>query len=182
MVELDQAVKRPLLSLVPSWIHPNHFTILRALLLFPLILARNIPWLAVSIVLLSSVCDLFDGLLARVRGQTSETGASLDAFSDKFFLLGALIFACGDRVPSGLVNPIVALDVLLTILRPIKKRLRVTTKSNKWGAAKTWSQTAALVCVLSGWPWLGNRAYPFFGLAIFFALLSFRGHLQDFSK
>ena len=93
MVEFDKAVRRPLLEFVPAWVHPNHFTILRALLLFPLILARNIPWLAVSIVLLSSVCDLFDGPLARVRGQTSETGASLDAFSDKFFLLGALFFA-----------------------------------------------------------------------------------------
>lgn len=175
----DQHVARPIVSYIPRWIHPNHLSSIRALFVVPVIYWRDRPWLAVSLLIISSVFDLFDGPLARLRGQQSQLGAVLDATSDKIFVLGTLLFACGDRVSISIRIAVVTIDVLLTLIRPIKHRLHATTSSNPWGKLKMWTQSFALAFVLTRNPLLAALAPWTFYAAIACALLSLRGHIRD---
>src|SRR5689334_8849952 len=94
----DATVKKPMLAYVPAWIKPNHLTILRALLVVPVVIWKDHPALAVTFLILSSLCDILDGPLARARGSADKMGAVLDPIADKVFILGTLWLACGDRV------------------------------------------------------------------------------------
>ncbi len=181
--EFDRVVRKPLLEYVPPWIKPNHLTALRAMLLLPLVALKDYPVIAVTIVLLSSLCDLLDGPLARVRGQVSQTGAIFDATMDKVFILGAFCFACSEAVPGDLVIVIIVLDVLLTVARPFKRLIKVKADANPWGAAKVWTQTAAICIDLMRNSWTGRMLLPsMLYLAIFFALCSLCEHANDMVK
>ncbi|MEK7655659.1 MAG: CDP-alcohol phosphatidyltransferase family protein [Patescibacteria group bacterium] len=177
----DQAISRPLLIFVPEWIHPNDLTVARATCLLPLIEARSYPTLAVSIVILSAVFDLLDGPLARARGQVSQFGAVLDATADKVFIIGALLFVVGDRVPLFVAGTIIALDVILTLIRPIKKWRGKLSDANQWGATKVWLQSIGLIFVLTQNEFLAGLSLPTFALAIMFATLSLAEHIRDLS-
>lgn len=178
----DDAVRRPLLTIVPVWVLPNHLTIARALLVVPLIEVRNIPGLAIACVALSSLCDLLDGPLARIRGQASQNGAMLDMASDKVFILGAMIFACSGRIALPIVITVAALECLLAAIRPLKRHRGVKTDANAYGAAKVWLQTIGTGLVLSGSEWANGFSIPVFLAAILFAALSFGGHVRDFFR
>lgn len=175
----DKAISRPLLLLVPAWVHPNHLSVLRAALLWPLIEVQHQPRLAVGVIIASSICDLLDGSLARIRNQTSRFGEILDAASDKIFVLGALIFTCWELVPASIIWSILLLDLMLIAGRPIKSRLGVTSKSNAWGALKVWTQTIAIGLVLLREQTLVAFANVVFFLAIIFAFCSLVGHVRD---
>jgi phosphatidylglycerophosphate synthase len=177
----DQAVSRPLLSFVPAWIHPNDLTIARAACLLPLIEARAFPAPAVAVTVLSAVFDLLDGPLARARGQVTQSGAVLDATADKVFIIGALVFAVWDRVPLPIAGTIIALDVILTLIRPIKKWRGKLSDANRWGAAKVWLQNIGLIFVLTQNEFLAGLSLPTFALAIMFATLSLAEHIRDLS-
>lgn len=168
-----------MLAYVPAWIRPNHVTILRAALLAPLIVFRSRPAVAVGLMVLSSLCDILDGPLARVRGQSSQFGAFLDTMSDKVFVLGALFLACGDRVPLVIRVAITVLEALLVAARPIKRRLGARMDANAWGAAKTWAQSIGIACILTQNPALRALSPYVFGAAIFLALLSLFFHARD---
>lgn len=177
----DQAMSRPLLSFVPAWIHPNDLTIARAACLLPLIEARAHPAMAVSVAVLSSIFDLLDGPLARARGQVTRSGAALDATADKVFIIGALLFVVCERVPLFIAGTIIALDVILTMIRPIKKWRGKLSDANRWGAAKVWMQSFGLIFVLTQNEFLAWLSLPTFVLAIMFATLSLAEHVRDLS-
>ncbi|MBI4139291.1 CDP-alcohol phosphatidyltransferase family protein [Candidatus Uhrbacteria bacterium] len=167
------------MAYAPTWIHPNHLSILRAACILPLIWAKDRPALAVSIAIFSALCDMLDGPLSRIRGQVSQTGAVLDATSDKIFVLGALVFVVWERVPFPISAAIIALDLVLTAMRPIKRWRGARSDANQWGAIKVWAQSFGLCFVLTGNPTLTFLAVPTFILAIALAVLSLVGHLRD---
>ncbi len=175
----DQWIAKPLLVCLPRWIHPHHLTVLRAALVIPVILCQSIGWLAVAFLLVSSACDILDGSLARVRGQTTEEGASLDALSDKVFIYGSLFFACADRMSFSIRWIMLVLDVALTLMRPLKRWLGVTARSNRWGGFKIWAQSFGVAFVLTQNPTLLSASHPSFLLAIVLAILSLGGHARD---
>ncbi|MFH1621350.1 MAG: CDP-alcohol phosphatidyltransferase family protein [Patescibacteria group bacterium] len=176
--EFDSIVRKPLLEYVPGWIKPNHLTALRAILLGPLIVFRGQSAVAVSIVLLSSLCDLFDGPLARIRKQATQTGAVFDATMDKIFILGAFCFACS-QVSTEIIVIIFILDALLTFIRPIKRLLKVKADANPWGAAKVWTQTTAICLDLLHDEWSVGFLSMALYIAIFFAFCSLYMHLEE---
>lgn len=175
----DDTIRKPVLAYVPAWIRPNHVTILRAALLAPLVFFRSDPPVAVGLLILSSLCDILDGPLARVRGQSSQFGAFLDTVSDKVFVLGALFLACGDRVPLSVRVAITVLEALLVAARPIKQRLGARMDANAWGAAKTWAQSIGIAFILTRHPALLSLSPYVFGAAIFLAVLSLAFHARD---
>ncbi|MDO8617562.1 MAG: CDP-alcohol phosphatidyltransferase family protein [Candidatus Uhrbacteria bacterium] len=178
----DQHVARSVVTVFPRWLHPNHLSIIRAAFVVPVIYWRDQPSIAVSALILSSVFDMFDGPLARLRKQVSQTGATLDATADKIFVLGVLFFACGDRVALNIRITVAALDFVLTLMRPLKRRFGVTTNSNIWGAWKTWVQSFALAFVLTRNSFFEAAAPYVFSAAICLACLSLAGHLRDFRR
>ncbi len=73
--------------LTPAWVTPNHLTALRALLValaIILFLAGTALQTQVLVLILASLTDLFDGVLARSRNQFSRRGAYLDHSVDWF--------------------------------------------------------------------------------------------------
>jgi CDP-diacylglycerol--glycerol-3-phosphate 3-phosphatidyltransferase len=178
----DEAAKKPLLAVVPTWIHPNYLSVTRALLAVPVILLKDKPALAVSFLVLSSICDLLDGPLARVRGQKSAFGAWLDTMSDKVFVLSVMYLACFDRIPVVIVAAVTTLEASLVVVRIIKERFNVKTDSNQFGAAKTWLQSFSLAFILSGNPFLYSLSSTAFGVATSAACFSLLFHLRDFSR
>lgn len=178
----DEAVRKPLLAHVPSWIHPNHLTVARAAFLVPLVLVRNSPFWAISVVTLSSLCDLLDGPLARNRGQVSQDGATLDATCDKVFNLGAILFACWGLIPYGIAIAVIALDLVLAGIRPVKRRRGIKTDANAYGGAKVWLQSLGIGFALYRAAWSDMLVVPLFGLAIVAAVLSLAGHIRDFAR
>lgn len=175
----DPKEQKTLLAWIPRWIHPNHLSFARILLIFPLIWFKD-EWLpAISILCLSSIFDILDGRLARFRKETSQIGAMLDATGDKIFILTALFFACDDHVPDVLRWTILILDLLLTALRPLKRMLDVKADSNWVGAAKTWTQSIGIGFVLTHTPTGVLISTGVFCIAILLALGSFLRHLWD---
>jgi phosphatidylglycerophosphate synthase len=170
--------QKTLLAWIPRWIHPNHLSIARILLILPLIWLKD-DWLpAISILCLSSIFDILDGRLARFRKETSQIGAMLDATGDKIFILLAIFYAC-DGVPRFLSWTILALDLLLTGLRPIKRWLGVKADSNWVGAVKTWTQSIGIGLVLTHATWGLWLSHGVFVIAIFLAVGSLLRHLWD---
>lgn len=168
----------PAVRLVPDWIKPNDLTILRGVLVLPVICWQHVPVVAVVALLVSSALDIFDGVLARVRNQTSEEGASLDAWMDKLFILGALWLAC-KRTPLEIKLIVTGLELLLVGIRFEKTRRRVTSRSNRWGGLKTWAQSFAIAFVLTRTDPLVRWSLLPFLLGIIFATGSIVGHLRD---
>ena len=178
MAQFFDRLCAPAVRRTPPWLKPNHITILRGVLVIPVVCWQHRPAIAVATLLLSSACDIFDGVLARVRGETSEQGASLDAWMDKLFILGALWLACW---PTALEIKLLVtgLELLLVSIRFEKTRRRVTSRSNRWGGLKTWAQSFAIAFVLTRSDLLVRWSLLPFLLGIIFAAGSIIGHLRD---
>jgi CDP-diacylglycerol--glycerol-3-phosphate 3-phosphatidyltransferase len=173
---LDTVVAR-----IPTNIHPDHITHARWVMTLPTVALSILghPWLAVGALIASSVCDILDGHLARRRELTTEDGAHLDAFADKFFVLVTLWIACRQQVGLPIAIAVTTLEIALSVIRGIKDRHKITGKSKVWGKVKTWAQSFALAFALSQQPFfLPFSTWTFF-LAIACAAQSIRGHLRD---
>lgn len=98
---------------------PNLLSFLR-LALVPVFLALIIQGqdgLALLVLVISSVTDFLDGLIARTFRQVSRLGQLLDPAADRLFIFAALIgLAVREVIPWWLVVIIVSRDVMLLIL------------------------------------------------------------------
>lgn len=90
----------------------NQLTLLRLLLVpvFVLCMLYNLPGWALVTFAVAGVTDLFDGLVARLSGQSTDLGAWLDPMADKLLLLSMFVML---TVPSDLTN---RLPLWLTVL------------------------------------------------------------------
>jgi phosphatidylglycerophosphate synthase len=169
---------------IPAFIRPNHLTHARWVLTIPVAVFANLdyPWLAVATLILSSLCDILDGHLARQRGITTEDGAHLDAFADKVFVLVTLWSACRHDVGLPIAITVTSLEAILTLIRALKDRLRITGKSKAWGKTKTWAQSFALAFALTRHPIFLPLVFWTFLLAIACAAMSIVDHVQDIRR
>jgi cardiolipin synthase len=98
---------------------------------------------------LASLTDFFDGKLAREGNQETALGRFLDPLADKVLVTSALIaFVLNRMVSWWLVVPIVARDILITIMRLYglsRGRQMVTSRFAKW---KTAVQLFAVIFLL----------------------------------
>ena len=90
----------------------NQLTLLRMLLVpvFVICMLYNLPGWALVTFAVAGVTDLFDGLVARMSGESTELGAWLDPMADKLLLLSMFVML---TIPSGLAN---RLPIWLTVL------------------------------------------------------------------
>lgn len=179
-MEGTAAAPRPDFWWVPNWITPNRLTILRALLVVPVILiAQTHPWTAVLILIASSACDYYDGKLARARGQNSKLGDVLDPIADKIFVLGTMWWACRAGIHPFFRYLITGIELSLLLLRPIELLLKVRARANLWGKIKTWVESFALAFVLTQTTFFERLAPLVFTAAIGFGLVSLTCHVRD---
>jgi phosphatidylglycerophosphate synthase len=175
----DRTIGPWLNRLLPTWVLPDHLTVLRAVCAVPVILFKDSPALAVGWTLFSSACDISDGILARARGITTESGAKLDAACDKIFIISTLWGACLHRLPLWIPISVTGIDLLLWGMRPLKDHYGATSRSNRFGAAKTWAQAFGLCFLFTRQPRLVQLAPWAFVIALGLAFLSLGGHVQD---
>ncbi|MGE5552456.1 MAG: CDP-alcohol phosphatidyltransferase family protein [Betaproteobacteria bacterium] len=125
----DRTLGRVVAAVIPRWVHPNHITSLRIVLVgvaITLFLTGQ-PLTAQSNVLIAAaLTDTIDGMLARSRKQTSRTGAYLDHFSD--WLLGGwmgILALINGLLETSIILMMVMPQILVTITDRIKvSRLR----------------------------------------------------------
>lgn len=90
----------------------NQLTLLRMLLVpvFVLCMLYHMPGWALVTFAAAGITDLFDGLVARLSGESTELGAWLDPLADKLLLLSMFITL---SLPTGAAN---RLPIWLTVL------------------------------------------------------------------
>lgn len=159
-------------EVVPSWVSPNHITMVRILFSF-LMLAAHLAGagygLLVILGLIAGFSDLLDGAVARRRGLTTDLGAFLDPLSDKiFFAILVVIVVMRGLIPLWLILLLLLTEVhtvLIPALAIIKRKRRgeplfpaPKVQPNRWGKLKTgWVASAiglTLIGSWAGWGWM----------------------------
>jgi phosphatidylglycerophosphate synthase len=159
---------------------PNFFTLMRGIILTPLLLVCALSgweWWVVAVGLLAFTTDGIDGYLARKLNQETAMGAWLDQFFDKVLvvvLLGALVYR-GLSPYDTLVVWGCAVGLVSTVVFQAAFRVRYTRKvpTNRWEKAAAVFASLGLIVLLAPIdPWYGRAvllfaALNFVGVALF---------------
>ncbi len=134
----------------------------------------DLDWAAVGVLTLSFLTDWWDGALARFqqsdepvmsrereeelsvwkrmnhRGVTN-MGRALDPVVDKIRFIGLLWTVGLERVDKGIVFAITLLALALTLVRPVKRWLKLDTGgANQWGKYKVYAEVVFIVILVFG--------------------------------
>lgn len=128
-------------------------------------------WAAVTIFVVASITDFFDGYLARIWKQTSNIGRMLDPIADKLLVSACLLLLAADGTIAGwaLWAAIIILcrEILVSGLREYLASLKVSVPVSRLAKWKTTVQMFSIVFLLAG-P-AGNKVIPYateFGLVM----------------
>jgi phosphatidylglycerophosphate synthase len=187
-------------NLIPAWVTPNRLTearMLASLLLLGLGLSGvDMGWL-VLLMVLSSLSDSLDGMLARIRRQVTPLGAYLDPMADKLFaLVVALVIWQRGWVDIRLLSTAILVDVhvwllpLLVWRRRVHLRLKLwpppLIRANLWGKAKTALLSIGMgTVVLGAWltmPLCLQGGIILIMIAIAMGLMASLSYLADWCK
>ena len=134
----------------------NQLTFLRLALVFPF-LAFTINdglWtrvMALTLFVVASLTDLWDGKIARERNEVTTLGIFLDPLADKFLIAAAFIaFVQVEEihVPAWMVVLIIGREFLITGLRALAASAGRILPAQPAGKFKTTSQIVAIILIL----------------------------------
>ena len=162
---------------------PNFLSLLRILLIFPIIYFLQTEWyvLAASLFFVSSLTDYFDGYLARKYAIESELGAFLDLIADKILVIAILVwlvFLFANQALTIISILIILREIIITSFRYYLVSNNANPeliKANKYGKLKTAFQFFSILLLILS-PSLSN-----FYLNISLILLSVSVLLSYFS-
>jgi CDP-diacylglycerol--glycerol-3-phosphate 3-phosphatidyltransferase len=147
----DSVVRKTLLWLFPDWIHPNHLTILRFVLIpvVLLLLHSDLRWWALGVFVVAVCTDFIDGTMARTRDQITPTGIIIDPIADKLLVGSVLAWVGWDYLVVKIILIFIAFELVLTavgigIARPGQR----ARPANAFGKGKMVVQSVALVLFL----------------------------------
>ena len=152
---------------------PNILTFLRILLtpIFIICLFGEFEqakmW-ALSIFIIASITDAYDGYYARKNNLVTDAGRFLDPLADKILVSSAFIsFAIMDLIDFWMVGLIIFRDLFVTGLRMIMTRNGFTMMTSKIAKSKTLVQIAIIIFTLL---FLSVKGYsgPFFQSFIYY--------------
>lgn len=129
---------------------PTILTIIRIILIpFFIIIAPQNPLLGVSIFIIASATDFFDGYLARRSGQVTKLGIILDPIADKFLVISALIVLVDMvKISAWIAILIVVREFLITALRVFALSKKIVIPSEAGGKIKTVTQMTSIILLL----------------------------------
>jgi CDP-diacylglycerol--glycerol-3-phosphate 3-phosphatidyltransferase len=144
-------VVKALLWAFPTWIRPNHLTILR-LVLVPVVLLLlyfEHRWWALAAFIVATCTDFIDGAMARSRRQTSTFGVYVDPIADKLLVGAVLAWVGHGYLVVQIFLAFIALELLFTAVGvPLLLRSGSSQPSNLFGKAKMIAQSLALLLFL----------------------------------
>lgn len=180
--KLDSWIETGVLRYVPKSVKPNHFTILRIILVpvvLYLIMSEQFGWALVAFVL-AAVLDLLDGALARKRNLITSMGQFLDPLADKALIFFTSLFLAYFYIFPVLVILSASLElaaVTLSALIFMVIRKKHMVPANWFGKMKMLCQVVSTLLILLsltfGWLWLSLIAVIVLLLAIILEILSF---------
>jgi CDP-diacylglycerol--glycerol-3-phosphate 3-phosphatidyltransferase len=156
---LDKIVAKVILWAIPTWIRPNHVTVLRLLFIPAILLLLHFEhrgW-ALAVFCVAVATDPIDGTMARTRDQTSTFGTYVDPIADKLLVAAVLAWVgrgyLDGRPAIGLVVPIllafIVFELVVTAVGvPLLVKARASQASNVFGKAKMFFQSLALFLFL----------------------------------
>ena len=135
---------------------PNFLSLLRILLVFPIIYLLQVEWyvLAASVFFVSSLTDYFDGYIARKYAIESELGAFLDLIADKILVIAILVwlvFLFANQTLTIISILIILREIIITSFRYYlvsKNADPELIKANKFGKLKTAFQFFAILFLI----------------------------------
>ena len=151
----------------------NYLTILRILLIFPVLLLASpdpnpLNWIALTLFVIAGITDHLDGYIARKTNRTSDLGALLDLVADKLLIILILFYFISHSSDLFLIIPsiiIIFREVLISSFRQLlaEKNGRNPVKVSYVAKSKTTLQIFALSFLIIS----PNFGQPFFFLTIF---------------
>ncbi|GAB4407980.1 MAG: CDP-diacylglycerol--glycerol-3-phosphate 3-phosphatidyltransferase [Thermodesulfovibrionales bacterium] len=129
---------------------PTIITLSRVVVIpFFIIVTPNNPLLGALIFSIASMTDFLDGYLARKRGQITKFGIILDPIADKFLVISALILLVDmARLSAWIAIIIIVREFLVTGLRAVALSKDIVIPAEMGGKLKTFSQIAAILCLI----------------------------------
>lgn len=171
-----------------NWTLPNALTALRIFLVPILVvfLLTEKPLVGLSVFIVASLTDWFDGYLARTRQQITTLGQLLDPIADKLLISAALISLVElDLAPAWMVVIIIGRELAISGLRPIAADQGIEIPSSSLGKYKTTVQMLTIILLILGPAYLGD--YLFIGeiglwLVVVLSLISAAQYFFGFWK
>ena len=164
-----------------TWTLPNILTVGRivlapAIAILPFFHGYLPKLGAVFVFLVAAISDIYDGRIARERGEITDLGKILDPFADKLLLLAALIpiywvSRAGQQYeilwwgvfPTWAAILLLGREALMTVLRQVAKRRGVVIAAVGAGKLKTIFQDIFLGAALGWFFWMDLKVE--FGLS-----------------
>ncbi|MBL0848892.1 MAG: CDP-diacylglycerol--glycerol-3-phosphate 3-phosphatidyltransferase [Candidatus Liberibacter ctenarytainae] len=116
--------------------------------------ARHMRWIALSLFILASITDFFDGYLARIWNQTSNIGRMLDPIADKLLVSSLLLLMAEDgtinRYSIWAAITILCREILVSGLREYLAELKVSVPVTRIAKFKTVIQMISIGFLLAG--------------------------------
>jgi CDP-diacylglycerol---glycerol-3-phosphate 3-phosphatidyltransferase len=104
---------------------------------------------ALCVFILASLTDVWDGQIARARGEFTDFGRLMDPIADKILVLSCFfVFLELKLVFAWMVTVIVIRELLVTGLRMLALSKGVVLSADRWGKHKAVSQIVAILIIL----------------------------------
>lgn len=171
----DHFMKYTFVPLVPSWVQPNHVTVVR------MILTPFVVWLlylgdlslGIPLFVLAAFTDVLDGSLARIRKQITPWGIFFDPVADKLLVGGVALTIAIRYFHPILVFVAISLDLLPAIVFLSRRNpAGQVMAANTWGKTKMVLQFSSLTLLLLGL-FFGNPTLISFGEVVLGISLGF---------
>ena len=135
---------------------PNKLTIARMIIVPFLVIFLLTGWggeanryIALTLFVVASVTDWFDGYLARKNNLVTNFGKFMDPLADKLLVCSAMICMIDlKRLPAWFVIIIIAREFIISGFRLIAAENGIVIAANYWGKFKTASQMIMIILLI----------------------------------
>ena len=130
--------------------------------------------MALSLFIIASITDFFDGYFARKYSTISKVGAFLDPLADKFLVVGMFcsFFYLGRVVDVYILSMVVFRDVFVTILRILMQSKGYTMVTSRLSKSKTTVQIVVIILLFLSESSIGISQEILYFLALSMAVLT----------
>ena len=135
---------------------PNKLTIARMIIVPFLVIFLLTGWggeanryISLTLFVVASVTDWFDGYLARKNNLVTNVGKIMDPLADKLLVCSAMICMIDlKRLPAWFVIIIIAREFIISGFRLIAAENGIVIAANYWGKFKTASQMIMIILLI----------------------------------